>query len=249
MRKTLTIAGALLLTLPALALAQGHGHGGGGHPGGPGGGGGGGGGGGPHMGGGLGPGGGGEHRGQPPGGGGGAPRMEHGDRGGPPGGFRGPERHEGRPDFNGGPRPDGPRHGFDRPNGGPGPRVVVQDQNRVVVNDFRGPGPGPRVGRGLPPPPPRGGWHRGWYGGRVSGFRPYRASPFVYPRGWGYRRWGIGLVLPPILFGSAYYYSGWDTLGAYPPPPGDRWVRYGPDLLLVNIRTGRIDDAIYGAFY
>jgi len=26
-------------------------------------------------------------------------------------------------------------------------------------------------------------------------------------------------------------------------------VRYGPDLLMVSIRTGRIADVIYGAFY
>jgi Ni/Co efflux regulator RcnB len=32
------------------------------------------------------------------------------------------------------------------------------------------------------------------------------------------------------------------------PPKGYRWVRYGPDLLLVNVRTGRISDVIYGAF-
>jgi Ni/Co efflux regulator RcnB len=38
-------------------------------------------------------------------------------------------------------------------------------------------------------------------------------------------------------------------MGLEGPPYGYRWVRYGPDLLLVNTRTGRIEDAIYGAFY
>jgi len=38
-------------------------------------------------------------------------------------------------------------------------------------------------------------------------------------------------------------------LGLGPPPHGFVWVRYGPDLLLVNRRTGRIVDVIYGAFY
>jgi len=26
-------------------------------------------------------------------------------------------------------------------------------------------------------------------------------------------------------------------------------VRYGPDLLLINVRSHRIEDVIYGAFY
>ena len=38
-------------------------------------------------------------------------------------------------------------------------------------------------------------------------------------------------------------------MGLEPPPPGYRWVRYGPDLLLVNVRTRRVADVIYGAFY
>jgi len=179
--------------------------------------------------------GGGEHRGPPPGAG---------------AGFGGGERHGGGNHFDGG-RPGG----FDRPGGGDhhgGPGFASRnpggfnDPQRALAD--RG-GAGFRGGRGLPPPPSAGGWHRGWYGGHVSGFRPIRAGAYRYPNGWGYRRWGIGLVLPSILFGSAYYYSSWDSFGAYPPPPGDRWVRYGPDLLLVNIRTGRVDDAIYGAFY
>ena len=34
-----------------------------------------------------------------------------------------------------------------------------------------------------------------------------------------------------------------------PPPPGRRWVRYGSDLLLVNVRNRRVEDVIYGVFY
>lgn len=136
---------------------------------------------------------------------------------------------------------------------------MINNNNRTVVRGtaFNGSanrstvGPAARGGggHGLPPGPPSGRWHRGWYGGNVSGFQRVHAGFYRYPSGFGYRRWGIGLVLPAVLFGSAYYYSGWHTLGAYPPPPGDRWVRYGPDLLLINIATGRVDDAIYGAFY
>jgi len=37
-------------------------------------------------------------------------------------------------------------------------------------------------------------------------------------------------------------------LGVGAPPRGYRWVRYGPDLLLVRSRDRKIVDVIYGAF-
>jgi Ni/Co efflux regulator RcnB len=80
-------------------------------------------------------------------------------------------------------------------------------------------------------------------------FNPIHVAPFVYPRGWAYRRWVIGAVLPPVFLASAYYYYDWADLGLPPPQPGFQWVRYGPDLLLVDITTGQVVDAVYGAFY
>lgn len=86
-------------------------------------------------------------------------------------------------------------------------------------------------------------------GVRPSNFQPVRAPAFRYPRGYHYRRWNIGLILPSIFLSNYYFYNNWAALGAYPPPPGFVWVRYGPDLLLVSRRSGRIRDVIYGAFY
>jgi Ni/Co efflux regulator RcnB len=59
----------------------------------------------------------------------------------------------------------------------------------------------------------------------------------------------VGLLLPSLFLSSAYYYNDYDALGIGPPPPGYHWVRYGPDLLLVQYGTRRIADVIYGAFY
>jgi len=94
------------------------------------------------------------------------------------------------------------------------------------------------------PLPPRGNqfWHRGQYYGRIHG------PAFVYPPGWHYRRWTIGARLPPLLFAPAYFYPGWAALGLEPPPPGYAWVRYGPDLLEVNLVTGEVEDVVYGVF-
>jgi Nickel/cobalt transporter regulator len=130
-----------------------------------------------------------------------------------------------------GPRPGGPGPGeFRGPRpGGPGP------------GEFRGPRPGPAEFRG---PRPGGGF---FYHGRP--FNRVHIAPFIYPRGWGYRRWAIGAVLPALFLAPAYYYSGWADLGLPPPQPGFQWVRYGPDLLLVNVTTGEVVDTVYGAFY
>lgn len=86
-------------------------------------------------------------------------------------------------------------------------------------------------------------------GHRPPNFRPIHRPGFHYPRGYHYRRWSIGLILPSIFLSNYYYFNDWAALGAYPPPPGYVWVRYGPDLLLVNRYDGRIRDVIYGAFY
>jgi Ni/Co efflux regulator RcnB len=56
-------------------------------------------------------------------------------------------------------------------------------------------------------------------------------------------------MLPPAFLAPPYYYDEYAPLGLGPPPAGYRWVRYGPDLLLVNIATGRIADVVDGVFY
>ncbi|OYY91878.1 MAG: hypothetical protein B7Y45_02265 [Sphingomonas sp. 28-66-16] len=86
--------------------------------------------------------------------------------------------------------------------------------------------------------------------GRHSGrFQRQHAAPFRYPRGYGHRRWSVGLLLPRIFLGSRYYYSDYRAFGVGTPPYGYRWIRYGSDLLLVKIRTGRIRRVIQGAFH
>lgn len=86
-------------------------------------------------------------------------------------------------------------------------------------------------------------------GQRPSSFHRIRAASFRYPRGYHYRRFSTGSILPSLFLSSLYFWSDYGALGLGAPPPGYVWVRYGPDLLLVNRYTGRIADVIYGAFY
>lgn len=104
----------------------------------------------------------------------------------------------------------------------------------------------PRPGRPdiRPPRPP----HRPGMG-RPPNFRPMPGPGWSYPRGYKYRRWVIGVILPRLFLSNRYYFNDYYRLGIGAPPPGYRWVRYGPDLLLVGTRTGRIYDVIRHAFY
>lgn len=79
--------------------------------------------------------------------------------------------------------------------------------------------------------------------------RSIRGPAFRYPPGFSYRIWATGAILPPVFLGPSYFFDGYSTLGLSPPPPGYRWVRYGPDLLLVNIISGRVADVVDGVFY
>jgi Ni/Co efflux regulator RcnB len=83
---------------------------------------------------------------------------------------------------------------------------------------------------------------------RGRAFARVQAAPFVYPSGYAYQRWAVGAILPPLLLAPEYFYPDWDALGLDPPPPYFEWVRYGPDLLLVNVTTGEVADTIYDAF-
>ena len=135
----------------------------------------------------------------------------------------------GRPG-NGGPQIQPGRPG----NGGPG----FGGGGGRPGNDRPGFGGGGRPGNGGP----------GFGGGGFHRPPSYRPSPYRYPRGYGYRRWSIGSILPSILFGSSYYFNDYAQFGLYAPSYGYRWVRYGPDLVLVNTRNGHIRDVRYGVF-
>ncbi len=97
------------------------------------------------------------------------------------------------------------------------------------------------------PTPPMGPHRPG--AGRPPGFRPVQGGRWRYPPGQRYRRWAIGGILPGLFLSSGYIYDDYWRLGLGGPPYGYHWVRYGPDLLLVEWRTGRVVDVIYGAFY
>jgi len=124
-----------------------------------------------------------------------------------------------------------------------------------------GPPPGIEIGRPGGPPPgffrpgePQRGAEFARPGGpqfvyRGQAFERVQTAPFVYPPGWGYRRWEVGAFLPPFFLVRDYWYPDWELIGLPPPPPDYQWVRYGSDLLLVDLTSGEVIDVVYEVFY
>jgi hypothetical protein len=75
----------------------------------------------------------------------------------------------------------------------------------------------------------------------------FRAAAYPWPRGYGYRRWFLGAFLPQAFWLEDAWVD-WAALGLDPPCCGWRWIRYGPDVLLIDPETGQIHDIVYGVF-
>ena len=64
---------------------------------------------------------------------------------------------------------------------------------------------------------------------------------YVAPyRGWNYRPVTVGYQLRPAFWGDRYNVSDYGRYQLERPRMNQRWVRYGDDLVLVNIRNGRV---------
>ena len=102
------------------------------------------------------------------------------------------------------------------------------------------------------------GWNQGWRNDRRYDWRGHRDryrnyySPGRYYspyRGQSYRRYGIGINIGSAFFGSRYWIND-PSYYRLPPAYGPyRWVRYYDDVLLIDLRSGRVVDAIHNFFW
>jgi Nickel/cobalt transporter regulator len=103
------------------------------------------------------------------------------------------------------------------------------------------------------------GWNRDWRNDRRydwNGYRNqyrnhYRAPRYTHPYGYGYgyRRFGIGIQLDSLFFGSRYWLNDPWRYRLPTPGYGLRWVRYYDDVLLVDTRSGYVVDVIHDFFW
>jgi Ni/Co efflux regulator RcnB len=77
----------------------------------------------------------------------------------------------------------------------------------------------------------------------------HRERAYNFPRGYRYQPYGVGIRLPQPYFGGGYWIN---DPGYYRLPPayrGTRWVRVGPDALLVNIGNGVVISVVRGLYW
>ncbi|MEO8455953.1 MAG: RcnB family protein [Sphingomicrobium sp.] len=76
-------------------------------------------------------------------------------------------------------------------------------------------------------------------------------SAYIAPmRNWRYRPVNVGYRLQPSFYGSRYYISDYRAYHLQTPHGRWlRWIRYGNDLLLVNIRTGRVLNVVHYRYW
>jgi len=73
---------------------------------------------------------------------------------------------------------------------------------------------------------------------------------YVAPyRGWGYSPVRIGFQLSPSFYAPRYYVSNSYHYGLGAVGRFQQWIRYGDDLLLVNVRTGRVVQVVHNYFW
>jgi hypothetical protein len=102
-------------------------------------------------------------------------------------------------------------------------------------------------------------WNRGWRNDDRydwNRFRQFNRGAFRLPRyappfGWnaGYRRFGVGVALAPSLWAQDFWID--DPWAFHLPPAAGpyRWVRYFNDVLLVDLRSGVVVDAVHDIFW
>ena len=66
---------------------------------------------------------------------------------------------------------------------------------------------------------------------------------------WRYRPVTVGFRLQPTFYGSTYYVSDYGMYHLRAPRRFQQWIRYGDDLLLVNVRTGRVLQVIHNRYW
>lgn len=105
----------------------------------------------------------------------------------------------------------------------------------------------------------RGNWSRewrrdpryNWQDWRQRNRGSFRFPQYYAPRGWsyGYRRFSLGVILGAPLFAQNYWINDpWEY--RLPPAYGPyRWIRYYDDVMLVDVRNGRVIDVIYDFFW
>lgn len=88
-----------------------------------------------------------------------------------------------------------------------------------------------------------------WRDYRRDNRRIYTLPRYYAPRGYAYRPVTAGITLRPGFYGQRYWINDPYRYRLPRPYAGQRWIRYGNDVVLINARNGRVVRVIDGFFY
>lgn len=77
----------------------------------------------------------------------------------------------------------------------------------------------------------------------------WRGPSYYYPQGYGYRSWAPGIFLPRPYLQERYFIYEPDFYRLPPPGYGARWVRVGPDALLIRLGDGFVLRVVRGLYW
>ncbi|WP_425231086.1 RcnB family protein [Sphingomonas sp.] len=88
-----------------------------------------------------------------------------------------------------------------------------------------------------------------WRDYRRSHADIYRGSAYAGPRGYRYRPVTVGFRFAPSYYGRNYWVNDWSRYRLARPGYNQQYIRYGNDVVLVDIRSGRVLRVFGGFFY
>ena len=77
----------------------------------------------------------------------------------------------------------------------------------------------------------------------------FRRGAYAGPRGYRYRPITVGYRFAPTYYGRNYWVSDWQRYRLARPGYNQQYIRYGNDVVLVDIRSGRALRVFGGFFY
>jgi Ni/Co efflux regulator RcnB len=90
--------------------------------------------------------------------------------------------------------------------------------------------------------------HYDWHNYRNHHRSQFHLGFYIDPFSWGYQPFSIGYRMWPAYYGNQYWIDP-AMYGLPYPPPGAAWVRYYNDVMLIDLYSGTVLDAIPGFFW
>lgn len=87
-----------------------------------------------------------------------------------------------------------------------------------------------------------------WRDYRRDHRQAFRRPAYVGPRGYRYRPVTVGHRFDPMYYGSRYVIADPVRYRLPRASGNNRWIRYGNDIALVNVRNGRVIQ-VYNSFF